>query len=317
MLPSDVAKTTFEDLEKLVEQDYEKNDRRASDLKVVLKRLSSTFSGMKATEITPARISTYQAEQKKDGCANATINRDLAALKRAFRLGLRQEFVVSSVPHMQMLKEDNIRKGFFEPDDFTKLLKHLPDELQSLFRVAYITGWRVESELLTRQRQHVDFVHKKLRLDSGEAKSDEPREFPFTDDLKTILDTQRRRADELQKSKNTTVHHVFFRPDGIAILSQEKWWRKAWRDAVTSSGVQRIPHDFRRTAVRNLEMAGVPRTVAMKMVGHKTESMYRRYGIVDEGMQQQAAKKLNALHKMQWAKRKPKTGTPSKRASTR
>ena len=54
----------------------------------------------------------------------------------------------------------------------------------------------------------------------------------------------------------------------------------------------------------------------MKMVGHKTESIYRRYAIVDEGMQQEAAKKLNALHKMQWAKRKPRKGATEKQPST-
>jgi hypothetical protein len=60
--------------------------------------------------------------------------------------------------------------------------------------------------------------------------------------------------------------------------------------------VGRIPHDFRRTAVRNLERAGVPRSAAMRMVGHKTEAIYRRYAIVDEAMMREGAEKLGAFH---------------------
>jgi integrase len=54
----------------------------------------------------------------------------------------------------------------------------------------------------------------------------------------------------------------------------------------------RIPHDFRRTAVRNLERAGVPRSVAMKITGHKTEAVYRRYPIVSDADLQEATRKL-------------------------
>ncbi len=55
-------------------------------------------------------------------------------------------------------------------------------------------------------------------------------------------------------------------------------------------------HDFRRTAVRTLERAGVPRSVAMKLVGHKTEAIYRRYAIVSESDLREGAAKLAALH---------------------
>ena len=68
------------------------------------------------------------------------------------------------------------------------------------------------------------------------------------------------------------------------------------RGKVVKKIADRIPHDFRRTAVRDLERAGVARAAAMKMVGHKTESIYRRYAIADESMLQEAGEKLARLH---------------------
>jgi hypothetical protein len=69
------------------------------------------------------------------------------------------------------------------------------------------------------------------------------------------------------------------------------------RGVVKRAGLShRIPHDFRRTAVRNLERAGVPRSAAMKMVGHRTEAIYRRYAIADEGVLRDAAEKLATRH---------------------
>src|SRR5437867_8452165 len=79
--------------------------------------------------------------------------------------------------------------------------------------------------------------------------------------------------------------------------------QKNWNKATAAAGLKgRIPHDLRRTAVRNLERAGVPRSAAMKLVGHKTESICRRYAITDEAMLQEAGAKLSAFHRNSYVK---------------
>jgi integrase len=90
-------------------------------------------------------------------------------------------------------------------------------------------------------------------------------------------------------------------PDGSPI----KDFRKAWETACEKAGYPgKLFHDFRRSAVRTLERSGVPRSTAMAMVGHKTESIYRRYAIVDEQMHREAAAKLDAWADDQKAKAK-------------
>lgn len=115
------------------------------------------------------------------------------------------------------------------------------------------------------------------------------------------------KTEALQRATGKIIPWLFHR-DGKPI----KTFRKSWITACVSAGfghvikntkgkvvkkvADRIPHDFRRTAVRNLERAGVARSAAMKMVGHKTESIYRRYAIADESMLQEAGEKLARLH---------------------
>ncbi len=112
--------------------------------------------------------------------------------------------------------------------------------------------------------------------------------FPFTAALETLLKGQLTEHERLRNAGRLVA--VVFHRDGERIRN----FRRAWLSACQAASVPgRILHDFRRTAVRNLERAGVSRSAAMAMVGHKTESIYRRYAIVDAGALREAAAKID------------------------
>jgi integrase len=254
--------------------------------------LRATFALARAVEITPDRVSAYMTARLADGAANATINRELAALKRMFRLG-RKAGKVADVPIIDMLAEHNTRKGFFERDQFNAVLAELPDYWRPAFETAYITGWRCRSEILSREWKHVDFAGGWLRLEPGETKNGEGRQFPLTPELRAVLEAQRERTDAAEQETGRILPWVFWHGDGERLRD----YRRAWSSACRKAGLPgRHVHDFRRTAVRALERSGVPRSAAMAMVGHKTESIYRRYAIVDEAMLREAGEKLSAHH---------------------
>lgn len=129
-----------------------------------------------------------------------------------------------------------------------------------------------------------------MRLDAGTTKNAQGRSFPFTADIEKVLNDQLAIHKKLKKT-GKVVPFVFHR-EGERI----NYFRAAWANACQEAGCPKaLVHDMRRSAVRTFERAGVPRSAAMSMVGHKTESIYRRYAIVDEAMQREAAARLDAF----------------------
>jgi integrase len=180
------------------------------------------------------------------------------------------------------------------------VLKHLPEELRPVVKFAYITGWRAKSEVLTREWRHFDMKAGEIRLEPGTTKNKEGRTFPFTSELRTLIEAQHAEHERLKK-RGKVVPWVFFRVvangrRGPLRPKPIKSFSKAFATACREAGCPgRILHDFRRTAVRNLELAGVPRSVAMKLTGHLTESVYRRYAIADQRDLRVAVEKLDAI----------------------
>src|ERR1700730_15856853 len=205
----EVERTTLGDILKMVEVDYAANGRKSlARVKHAATHLKEFFDACaKARVITSYRISAYQAERLEQGAKPATTNYELAVLRRAFRLGARAGKVAGR-PEIQMLHVENARKGFFEPGQYRAVVNHLPDYLKPVASIAYITGWRAKSELITRLWRQVDFANGWLRLDPGESKNGEGREFPFTPELRSILEEQRELVKAIERKHSCVIPWV-------------------------------------------------------------------------------------------------------------
>jgi integrase len=153
---------------------------------------------------------------------------------------------------------------------------------------AFFTGWRVPSELLTRQKHHVQ--HGMLILEPGEAKNEEPRRFPL-DVIPELRDTIERQLEITRALELETGRVVpwLFHNHGHPIID----YRRAWHKACAAAGLPgRIPHDFRRTAARNLINAGVDPLTTMQLIGWNDMEMLRRYNIINDSTLAAGAAKL-------------------------
>ncbi len=258
----------------------------------------------KDVRLIPARTLTRRGgnitiPEREKRVANATINRELAWLKHMFRLAVDAGKLMTK-PKIVLLKEDNARQGFFERAQYEAVVRHLPEELRPVVQFAYITGWRANSEVLTLEWRQVDFKSGEVRLEPGTTKNGEGRTFPFTKQLRALLEAEHAEHERLKK-QGVVVPWVFFRMVAKGRGGDKRPKRitsfiKAFKAACVRAGCPgRIPHDLRRSAVRNLEQAGVPRSVAMKLTGHKTESVYRRYAIADDRDLRVAVERLDAI----------------------
>jgi integrase len=210
---------TFEDGAKDILTDYKTNGKKSHDhvKRRIDLALEPFFRGKRLLSINTSLVREYVAARQDNGAANATINRELAALKRMFSLAV-QAGKLHAKPHIPMLREDNTRRGFFEREQFEGVRSHLPAPLQAVATFAYVTRWRTDSEILPLEWRHVDWNGKVVRLDPGTTKNREGRSFPFTTALEALLKAQLAEHERLKKDADKIVALVFHR-DGAAIKS--------------------------------------------------------------------------------------------------
>ena len=301
-----VDRTPMSDLLNDVISDYKLKGRRSVDSMarpLIENRLMPYFGRMRATNVKIPAITAYARERKEAGAAVASINRELAMLRRAFKLGAANGKVgVAHVPDIAQVfqKEKNARQGFWEHSEYEKFRDALPIDARAPFIFGYWTGCRY-GEIVSIEWSQVDFKGRAVRLRADQTKPGEARIIPLggqgTELHDLLLAQQERRAALCPESPWVFFHAGSARTDDRrdTLRGQESMdIRKAWEKAAEETGIHRLFHDLRRTGVRNLIRAGVPEKVAMLISGHKTRSVFERYNIVDERDLHDAAARLHA-----------------------
>jgi integrase len=316
-LGPEIERVRIQDLAEDFLREYRINGRKSVEDAATRwnRHLRPFFGHIRVIEVTGALITQYVEARQCEAAANATINRELAALKRMFTIG-RQHRRVRDVPVFPHLVENNARKGFLDDGQFKELVEGADLWFRALVECGRTYGWRV-SELLNLRVSQVDLLARTIRLEPGTTKNRDGREVTMTQPVCILL------TESVRGKKST--EYLFTRKDGSVVRD----FRDTWKKACVRAGLGRmfcrncesqsvsgtecefckhrkqpsrnlrysglIFHDLRRTAARNLRRAGIAEGVIMKIGGWRTRSVFERYAIIDQNDIAVAMEKLQNL----------------------
>lgn len=280
------------------------------DRKLKVSHLVEFFGNCPLSSITPDDVAVYRAQRvryprmKCEKCAKPlgkavcsvcgwkrtdsslpvsmqTINHDHTALTHMLNVARSPRFkLIQDNPASHVEKPDpkNERDRIASAEEWARLQVMAAPHLLRFLTVAYAVGPR-KGELLKLEWPDVDMRRKEFTL--RKTKNGETRIVPMTPDVQEAF-------SELWKDRRLDTSRVF--------LYKGKPWknpRTAFAAACRRAGIMGLRlHDLRHTASTNLRRAGVDTMTAMKIIGHKSEQMHRRYNTIQPEDLQKAAEML-------------------------
>lgn len=287
----DAHKIHYSDLRRGLIADYEAKGNKSltttadgEDWINGLPQLDAFFDYPKTPGPPVTRITTdtsrdfAQKRMADDGVGTAMVNRSLACLRRMLKLAY-EDGKLQSVPKIRFLKEPPARKGFLEQEKLDALVGLLPTHLKPIVTFLFWCGGRV-NEARQIEWHQVNLAERLVRLEEEQTKGEQARVVPLPSVVVDLLRDVKPKTGRVFNAEN---------------LRNE--WEKACHAAKLGVRTKMEPkkeggypwykyeglliHDLRRSGVRNLRKAGVPESVIMKISGHKTAEVFRRYNIVD------------------------------------
>jgi integrase len=294
-----------------LEADYKLRGKDNGPFRSNLKKARKAFGDWPAVKITSEAVDQYiLAQQQK--YKPSTINNCTQLLRQCFTLAIRNGHLLST-PYIRHLSEaDNVRRGFFETEQFDAMCSYLDQDLRDFCHFSYLFGWRAGE---CAAPEWSDLEGDVLRLYGEDTKNGKPRQLLVIGELAELIERRRARRVVQTPAGETIITDRIFHCAGKPIGDfRKRWalaccsadvgqfvcrackqvlpfrlgmrWAAACRCEACGTGnakyVGKLFHDFRRTAVRNMIRAGVPTKTAMLISGHQTPAMLDRYNIVDE-----------------------------------
>ena len=236
----------------------------------------------KVSKLTYSELCDYQSKRMNEPSpvypgrriAPKTVLEELACLRTILNKALYHERIAQiPLTRFPMVKVSNVRERILTELEWDRLQSELPTWLWRITFMAYHTGMR-QGEILSLNWRQVDLKDKFIRLQAENTKTSEARSVRLSPEVVQMI-------KEIPRAIHT--QRVFLSPEGKAFERWTTYINRTWKKSLESAGIDDFRfHDLRHCFATRAMRAGNQAYLVMKQVGHKTESMLRRYHLIDE-----------------------------------
>jgi integrase len=265
-------------------------------LRVLVKHLGSR----RLNEIEEAEIDQYtqmrakQQSRRKRALSPASVNRELATLRRLLRLA--QEWkILDRVPRIHLLRGEHQREFTFDRQQEALYLSvaEAHDDLRDVALILIDTGLRMR-ECLTLEWSDVHLTpaegsqHGYLTVRRKKAKNSKARNVPLT----------ARAVEVLQRRNPAASGLVFHRPDGRPLYQTWLNQQHAAIRALLKLPADCVLHSFRHTFGTRLGETGADAFTIMKLMGHSSVTVSQRYVHPSPETMESAVSRMEAYNRV-------------------
>jgi len=246
--------------------------------------LKDFFGDVQLRDLTPERIELYREKRIEEGVTPATVNRELAVLKRLVNHALELEFIDRNpFKRIKFFREEPKDFYILSPEELERLLKAASEGIRPIIAFLAATGVRRGTALNLKWSQ-VDLERRMLRIPASESKSRKPLDLPLSDVALKILKEQKKKG---------TISCVFPNPKTGKPYSGDGFkcsFKRALKKANLPESLR--VHDLRHFWATRAVMQGVSPFILQALLGHHSLQMVTRYLTLDMTAKLEAANRI-------------------------